>query len=105
MLVASAAMFFAVAGSAFILRARMIHCHRAAVTVPPPAVAPLAPEPPAPVVVPIDTATCGEPDVITDAHGNITGVIYGVCPGTEVRAVETPDGPSYATKIEDVQLR
>ena len=76
MLIASAAMFFAVAGSAFVVRARIAgHCcdrSQAPVRVEP------APAPPAALLTPPDE-TCGEPIYRNHPDGTVA-VSFRLCP-------------------------
>jgi hypothetical protein len=95
MLVASTAMFFAVAGSAFILRARMARCHghaRAA------AVAPVI----APVAAEAAPLPCDGPSFQNNDDGTWT-VYFNECrlgAAELVAPFEPLDGP-YATPLPD----
>jgi hypothetical protein len=95
LVVASAAMFFAVAGSAFILRARMAHmrAHEPIHVVESPDIAPMA-QP---------DVTCGEPTVHDNGDGTAS-VTYRPCAQT-VRVI-TEDGTAVATPLpDDLKLR
>ena len=95
MVVACAAMFFAVAGSAFILRARMAHVEAAraearARAQQPPVVAPAAPI----------VETCGDPEIVTQADGTEL-VLYRRCDppvaaGIPVQATVFPEDLNLA---------
>ncbi len=94
MLVASAAMFFAIASSAFVLRARAIraHCasHAPTGVVVQPVQAPRAP---------VDAPACGEPITEINADGTRT-VTYTSCSQEPVVIVDG-DETAFATPLPD----
>jgi hypothetical protein len=91
MLVASAAMFFAVSGSAMILRARMAQCHelRTRVVAPPLVAPPVAP-------------SCGGLTYAVEPDGTMSAR-YVVCPTVTVEYV---GDAVYATELPaEIELR
>jgi len=95
MIVASLGMFFAVASSAFVLRARMAHCRDVART---------AREAPAPVIAPAAAPTpCGEARIVDNGDGTST-ITFDAC---NAARIVTPDGETQAIATplpDDVQL-